>query len=117
MTGNTAGPSFASAGPNGFRIRRSDCERADRSGWLAIEDRLPGVATVCGLPLALSVTLTLADLDPAAVGVNVTLIVHVPLAARVAGLTGHVFVWAKSPLFVPVIPMLLIVKAVQLAGG
>ena len=68
--------------------------------------------TICGLPAALSFTLTEAVLDPAAVGVKVRLIVQVPLAARVLGLIGQVLVWAKSPLFVPVIPILLMVRAV-----
>jgi len=48
--------------------------------------------TVCGLPPALSVMVNVPVRAPTAVGANVTLIVHVPEAAKVAGLTGHVFV-------------------------
>jgi hypothetical protein len=44
---------------------------------------------VCGLPAALSVMLTEAVRGPGAVGVNVTLIVHVPFAA--SGLTHALF--------------------------
>jgi hypothetical protein len=47
---------------------------------------------------------------PAAPGVKVTLIVQFAFAARVAGLLGHVLVWAKSELFVPLIAMPEIVK-------
>jgi len=48
--------------------------------------------TVCGLPPALSVMVNVPVRAPTVVGANVTLIVHVPEAAKVAGLTGHVFV-------------------------
>jgi hypothetical protein len=65
---------------------------------------------VCGLAVPLSVIDTLAPLGPPAVGVNVTLIVHVPFTASVAGLIGQVVVSEKSPGFVPVIEMLLIVN-------
>src|SRR5207302_1182611 len=67
--------------------------------------------TACGLPAALSLTLTLALLVPVVVGANVTLMVQVPLTARVDGLNGHVFVWPKSPLLVPVTLMLVMVSA------
>ena len=50
-------------------------------------------------------------LAPLAAGVNVTLIVQAPFAARVAGLTGQVLVWAKSPLFAPVTTMLVMDRA------
>src|SRR5438094_714804 len=66
---------------------------------------------VCGLPAALSATLRVPLRAPAAVGVNVTLMVQVPLTARVDGLNGHVLVWPKSPLLVPVTLMLAIVSA------
>jgi hypothetical protein len=46
-----------------------------------------------------------------AVGSNVTLILQFAPAASVVGLTGHVFVCAKSPLFAPVMAMLVIVSA------
>ena len=68
---------------------------------------VPDRLTVCGLPVALSVMLMDADRAPATVGVNVTLIVHDALAAR---LLPHVVVRAKSPLLVPVTAMLLIVS-------
>src|SRR5205807_2157813 len=71
----------------------------------------PLKATVCGLPLALSVMVTLALLEPVAVGENVTLIVQEAPAASVLELLGHVLVWAKSPALVPVRPMLLMVRA------
>ena len=48
--------------------------------------------TVCGLPAALSVTLTAALLAPVVVGVNVTVRVQVPLTARVEGLRGQLLV-------------------------
>src|SRR6266850_1074992 len=57
----------------------------------------PVNGTVCGLPPALSVIVSVPVRAPTVVGANVTLIVHVPAAASVAGLTGHAFVWAKSP--------------------
>jgi hypothetical protein len=50
--------------------------------------------TVCGEPIALSVTLTVPVLLPAAVGVNVTDRVQVPLAAR---LEPQFWLTAKSP--------------------
>jgi hypothetical protein len=48
------------------------------------------------------------DRAPWALGVNVTDIVQVPSVARVAGLSGQLWVTAKSARFVP---MLLIVIA------
>ena len=66
---------------------------------------------VWGLPAALSATLSVPLRAPVAVGVNVTLIVQLVLAARVEGLKGQLLVWAKSPLLVPVIEMLLMVSA------
>src|SRR5579872_2822335 len=49
--------------------------------------------------------------EPLAVGVKTTLIVHVPFTASVAGLTGQLLVWPKSPALVPVMPMVAIVSA------
>jgi hypothetical protein len=86
--------------------------------WL-VKVRLVGVAaatgalpvpvrvTVCGLPPALSVMLTEAVRAPVAAGVNVTLIVQLPLAATEL---PQVLVTAKSPGSVPVVPTLVIVK-------
>jgi hypothetical protein len=48
------------------------------------ETPLPLRATACGLPLALSVTETLALRAPVAAGLKVTLIVHFAPAARLA---------------------------------
>src|SRR5262249_1509481 len=65
----------------------------------------------CGLPLPLSVMLSAAPRLPVAVGVNVTLMLQLAFTARVAGLTGQLLVWAKSPELVPAMPILLIVSA------
>jgi len=70
---------------------------------------VPVRPTVCGLPAALSVMVTAAPRAPAAVGVNVTLIVQFPLFAATE--LPHVLVSAKSPLFAPVTPMLVMVSA------
>lgn len=72
---------------------------------------VPLRAAVCGLPGASLATLTDALLLPAVPGPNVTVMVHVPLTASVAGEAGQLLVCAKSPLFVPVIVMLVIVRA------
>jgi hypothetical protein len=64
---------------------------------------VPVNETICGLPLALSVTEMEPVRDPAAVGVKVTEIVQVPAAATEV---PQVFAWLKSPLGA----MLLIVK-------
>jgi hypothetical protein len=66
---------------------------------------VPVSETVCGLPVASSVIVTAATRLPAAVGLNVTLIVQL---APPATLAPHVFVSEKSPAFVPVIAMLVI---------
>src|SRR5439155_8806122 len=50
---------------------------------------VPLSVTACGLFVALSVIRTLALRAPAAVGLKLTEIVHVALAARVAGPTGQ----------------------------
>jgi hypothetical protein len=70
---------------------------------------VPVSGRLCGLPEASSVIDTDAEREPAAPGVNVTEIVQVALTASVAGLSGHVFSWAKSAAFVPVMTTLLIV--------
>ena len=93
------------------------------TGWLPKEtevgERLtPGPVVpvplklaVCGLPVALSATLRVPLRVPVAVGLNVTLMAQLALAARVEGLKGQLLVWAKSPLLVPVMLMLAIVSA------
>jgi hypothetical protein len=58
---------------------------------------VPVSGIVCGLPPALSVTVSVPVRAPTTVGANVTPIEQVPAAARVAGLIGQVFVSAKSP--------------------
>ena len=75
---------------------------------------MPDTPAIWGLLLALSVTVNVALRAPVAVGANVTLMVQVPLAARVEGLTGQLFVWPKSPGLAPVNPMLVMANAVPL---
>jgi hypothetical protein len=72
---------------------------------------VPLSVAVCGLPLALSATLIEAVRPPLAVGLNVTLMVHVPDAAT---LVPHVLVCEKSPTFAPAIETLLTVSEVVL---
>ena len=73
---------------------------------------VPDTPAVWGLLLALSVTVNVAIRDPVAAGVKVTLMVQVPLAAKVEGLRGQLLVCPKSPGLVPVKPMLVMVSAV-----
>ena len=56
----------------------------------------------------MSVIVTLAVLVPEAAGVNVKLMLQLPPAATDV---PQVLLWAKSPLLVPVIEMLLMVSA------
>jgi hypothetical protein len=56
---------------------------------------VPVKLTVCGLPLALSVMVSMPVRVPLAVGVKVTLMLQTPPAAK---LVPQVLVWAKSPL-------------------
>jgi len=58
----------------------------------------------------LSATVTEAVRLPVAAGVKIRLMLQLVFAASEAPLAGHVFVWEKSPLFVPPIPMLEIVS-------
>ena len=58
---------------------------------------IPVSDKLCGLPEALSVTVTEPDRVPTAVGVKVTLIVQL---APAASAVPHVFVWAKLPVLV-----------------
>jgi hypothetical protein len=55
---------------------------------------VPVSPTECGLPVALSFTVRVAERAPVAFGVNVTEIVQLAPAASVAGLSGQVEVWA-----------------------
>lgn len=64
---------------------------------------MPVKVDVCGLLLALSLTVSSPVLVPVCVGVNVTLIVHLPLAARVV--LHVVDATAKSPVIEVAIPV------------
>ena len=68
---------------------------------------VPDSATLCGLPAALSLTLTFAARLPVAVGLKVTEIVQVAFTASDA---GQSLVCVKSPGFVPVSVTLLMVS-------
>ena len=68
---------------------------------------VPERPTAWGLPLALSATLSEPTRLPLAVGVKVTLIVHLPPAATPL---PQLFVWAKSLAFEPVIAKLLMLN-------
>src|SRR5205823_983335 len=59
---------------------------------------------------ASSVTVKVAVRAAVAVGVNVTLMVQLELAASVEGVSGQLFVWPKSPGFVPPRAMPLMVN-------
>jgi hypothetical protein len=77
--------------------------------WPVLADPVPESATFCGLPLALSVKLSVALRVPAAVGLNCTLAEQLEEAAR---LVVHVLpASTKSPAFVPEIATLLMVMA------
>src|SRR5438093_578159 len=76
---------------------------------------VPDTPAVWGLLLALSVTVNVALREPVAAGVKVTLMVQVPLAAKVEGLMGQLLVCPKSPGLVPVKPMLVMISRVS--GG
>jgi hypothetical protein len=75
----------------------------------------PVKGTVCGLPVALSVMLTDPVRVPAAVGVNVTMMVQVPCGGTLSLLAKHVLVGAgasaKSPALVPVRLTLVMLRA------
>ena len=58
---------------------------------------MPVRDTLCGLPEALSTTVTEPDRVPTAAGVKVTLIEQL---APTASVVPHVFVWEKSPVIV-----------------
>jgi hypothetical protein len=69
---------------------------------------VPERATVCGLPLALLVRVTLAVNGPLATGVKVTLMAQLAPAAT---LVPQLLLCAKSLGFVPASPMLLTLNA------
>jgi len=64
----------------------------------------------CGLPAASSVITRVADFVPKVCGENVTLIVQFVPPARVEDETGQVVVSEKSPAFIPLKAMLLMVS-------
>ena len=68
---------------------------------------VPERLAVCGLPLALSVTASVAVRVPLAVGVKVTLMVQLELAASEV---PQLLVWAKSLLLAPAMAMLEILS-------
>ena len=68
---------------------------------------VPVRLTDCGLPLALSAMVIAPLRVPVAVGVKVTMIVQLPPAATEL---PQVLFWAKSPPFVPVTAIELIVN-------
>jgi hypothetical protein len=82
-------------------------ERLDGESVTVGATPVPVRLTLCGLPLALSVTVSDAVRVPDADGVNVTLIVQLAPAAT---LLPQLLVWAKSPEFVPLTPMLEMLK-------
>ena len=93
VCGAVAAPSFS--WPN----ERLDGERL--ATGIGVTDPLR--LTLCGLPLALSATVSEALREPVAVGVNVMLIAQVAPASTLA---PQLFVCAKSPAFAPPSPML-----------
>jgi len=70
---------------------------------------VPASAALCGELLALSVTVTLADLEPSAMGLNFIEMVQLAKAARLA---PQVVVFRKSPGFVPATTMPLMLNGV-----
>lgn len=69
---------------------------------------VPPKATMCGLPVALSLMAIEAKRLPSAAGVNVTSITQFAPAATE---DPQVFVWEKSPTLAPVTARLVIAKA------
>ncbi len=79
------------------------------AGETTVATPVPLRLTICGLPNALSVKAMKAASEPATLGlgVNVTLILQLAPGTK---MLPQVFVCAKSPLFVPAIRMLAIVR-------
>jgi hypothetical protein len=73
--------------------------------------KFPNRDTVWGFPRALSLIVTVPLRVPVSVGVKVTLKAQLAPGASAAGSIPHVFVWAKSPPFLPAIIIPLTVKA------
>jgi hypothetical protein len=70
---------------------------------------VPESATVCGLPLAESATLSVAERDPLVLGLNVTEMLQLAFAARLD--PQLLLDMTKSPALLPAMPTLLIVIA------
>ena len=85
----------------------TDAGEMDATG-VAIAAPVPLRATLCGLPVALSVIWSWAERAPTNVGVNVTLMVQVAAAARVL---PHAFDSANSEASAPEMTMLVSVRA------
>src|SRR5207245_440551 len=94
--------------PTAWLPNASEAGERLATGPLDVEAPVPVRVAVCGLPVALSVTATVAVLVPEAAGVNVTLIAQVAPAATDV---PHVLLWVKSPLLVPVMAMLVMLSA------
>jgi len=107
-------PVFVIVSGSGLLVEFTPCEPNDK--LVADNDAtgaagavpLPASVTWCGLPLALSLMLSVADLEPVKAGVNFTLMVAVPPLA--ATLNGVGVVVEKSPGFAPVKTRLLTVS-------
>src|SRR5437660_556957 len=93
------------------KVRRSGTGEGE---WGGSETRGPDTTAVCGLLLALWVRASVVTGVPVSVGVKVTLMVQVALAAKVEGLRGQLLVCPKSPGLFPVKPMLVMVSAAPL---
>lgn len=89
--------------PTGWLVKVTLDEDSPTTGAIPVPDN----ETLCGLPLALSVMLTLAVRLPVAVGLKMTLMEQFAPAATLA---PQVLVCEKSPLFVPVMAMLEMVS-------
>src|SRR5438105_12890986 len=70
----------------------------------------PESATLCGLPAASSVTVSVPLRGPVAVGENVIVTLQLAPAASVAGASGHAVLCAKSAAFAPPSAIELIVS-------
>lgn len=110
---NGAVPEFVSVTAFDALVDPTSCDANVRLVGVSVTDGagvepVPLNVSVCGLLVALSVIVTVAARAPEALGAKVTEIVQEAPAASVAGLEGHVFVWAKSPAFAPANAMPLI---------
>jgi len=93
--------------PTAWLPNASEAGERLATGPVDVEAPVPGRVVVCGLPVALSVTATVAVRVPEAAGVNVTLIVQLTPAATDV---PQVLLSAKSPPLVPVMAILVMLK-------